>query len=57
MNPPFDYYLTWPANQRGVCCIAGQYRRNEQGDIEAWYSASQLRVVLDVMTAAKAAEG
>lgn len=58
MNPPpFDYYLTWPATQRAVCCVAGQWQRNESGDIEAWYSAAQLRDVLAVMKAAIAAEG
>lgn len=54
-NPPrFDYYLTWPAQQSAVCCIAGQYRRNEVGEIEAWYTAEQLREVLDAMQAATA---
>lgn len=57
VNPPFDYYLTWPATQPAVCCVAGQWRRNEQGDIEAWYSAAQLRDVLAAMQAAGAAEG
>lgn len=53
VNPPqFEYYLTWPADQRAVCCVAGQWRRNEAGNIEAWYSAAQLREVLDVMQAA-----
>lgn len=53
VNPPqFEYYLTWPAAQPAVCCIAGQWRRNEAGDIEAWYSASQLCKVLAVMQAA-----
>lgn len=50
------YRLTWPSTQGGVCCIAGQWRRNEAGDIEAWYSATQLREVLAAMQAAQRRE-
>lgn len=51
-RPNADYCLTWPGTQRGVCCIAGQWRRNEAGDIEAWYSAAQLKESLAAMQAA-----
>lgn len=44
-----DYRLTWPAAQRGVCCIAGQWRRSDGGEVEAWYSKSELEFVLAVM--------
>lgn len=55
-NPPhIEYRLTWPAAQHGVICIAGQWQRNESGDIEAWYSAAQLRDILAAMQAAQAA--
>ena len=49
-NPPrYDYYLTWPAHQSGVVTIAGQWKRNVDGDVEAWYSAEQLRAALREM--------
>lgn len=57
VNPTFDYYLTWPAQQAGVCCIAEQWRRNESGDIEAWYTAAQLRAALAAMQAAQTIGG
>lgn len=52
-----EYRLTWPAHQPGVCTIAGQWRRNEQGEIEAWYSAAQLRDALAAMQAAQDTKG
>ena len=55
MNPiPPDYRLTWSPAQRGVCCIAGQWRRNDGGEVEAWYTKAQLELVLAVMREIKA---
>ena len=52
--PSADYRLTWPSSQAGVCCIAGQWRRNDGGDVEAWYTKAQLELVLSVMREIKA---
>ena len=48
LAPPV-YRLTWPADQRGVATVAGQWQRNEAGEIEAWYTAAQLAAALEAM--------
>ena len=43
------YRLTWPAEQRAVATVAGQWQRNDAGEVEAWYTAAQLAAALAAM--------
>jgi len=51
------YRLTWPDDQRGVATVAGQWRRNDAGDVEAWYTAAQLAAALAAMVDVVARRG
>lgn len=43
----YPYYLTWPATAPAVCCIAGQWRFVDSGEVEAWYTREQLEFVVE----------
>lgn len=46
---PGAYRLTWPGDLRGVATVASQWKRNDAGEIEAWYTAAQLAAALAAM--------
>lgn len=45
----YPYHLTWPATLPAVCTIGGQWQRTATGEIEAWYTAEQLRLCVTAM--------
>lgn len=45
----YPYYLTWPATDPAICCVAGQWRFADSGEIEAWYTREQLEFVIEVI--------
>lgn len=47
--PLYPYYLTWPATAPAVCCVTGQWRFADSGEIEAWYTREQLEFIVEAI--------
>lgn len=51
-----DYFLTWPATAPGACCVTGQWRFTDSGEVEAWYTREQLEFIVEAIEKSREVE-